>query len=442
MYRHHKTAGYLTSSLRRRLSDELGGALATWRRTAWRTSSASRAGGCRAFLAARAEILEHLAARGEHSARAAQIATLQGPGAPRTTPSRPRCAPTGGARRGARPRPPRRRPGGRGGPPSRESPSQALAETARLGDRLASRGVDGGSGRAFTRRRRGCRRRRGATDAPPSPGRGAADRFLARASSVRAEVVGGERRYTPTSCSTSSAACSTAPGPPWRGTGSADETRARRRGRARRSLSEEQREARRLASPQRRLRRSPWRAAAGTGKTSRWNAARRRGKASGVPVSCARCRARRRGELRDRPDSTPPPCRLRQALNRKCGVGAGSLLISTRRGVSAPATSPAGDAAEQARPSSCSRRRRQLPEIEAGGASTPSPNAPRCRAAGGGRQLELWMRRPRRPQESWTGALRREYQHHGRGSVAAPTAEHARAALVEDGGSPRARRQR
>lgn len=77
LYRHAKTAGYLyQSALREQLTDRLG---LDWRPV--ENGAADVRGVPRRvvehFSRRRAEILEHMRARGEHSARAAQVATLE-----------------------------------------------------------------------------------------------------------------------------------------------------------------------------------------------------------------------------------------------------------------------------------------------------------------------------------------------------------------------------
>jgi len=77
LYRHAKTAGYLyQASLRTQLTDSLGIDWETVRNGTADISGVPR-GVIEHFSKRRAEILEYLAERGEHSARAAQIATLQ-----------------------------------------------------------------------------------------------------------------------------------------------------------------------------------------------------------------------------------------------------------------------------------------------------------------------------------------------------------------------------
>jgi conjugative relaxase-like TrwC/TraI family protein len=99
LYRHAKTAGYLYQSvLRAELTERLH---VRWHAVEHGTADIVGVPPdvIEHFSQRRAEVLAHMAARGEHSARAAQVATLETRGA-RSTTSRPNgCATSGGRAR-------------------------------------------------------------------------------------------------------------------------------------------------------------------------------------------------------------------------------------------------------------------------------------------------------------------------------------------------------
>src|SRR4051794_32295626 len=138
LYRQQKTAGYLYQvALRRRLTDELG---VRWHEV--ENGVADIVGVPRGviehFSRRRAEILEHMAERGEHSARAAQVATLD------TRRAKDYGVPVHRLRAEWRARAEEHGLDRQaidvalGRPRAREARSRALAEAERLGDRLLS----------------------------------------------------------------------------------------------------------------------------------------------------------------------------------------------------------------------------------------------------------------------------------------------------------------
>src|SRR3954468_9747982 len=178
------------------------------------------------------------------------------------------------------------------------------------------------------------------------------------------------------------------------------------------------------------------RAPAGTGKTFALDAAREAWQSSGVPVLGCALSARAACELRDQAgvDATTI-ARLRQALDRSTALAPGSVLVVDEVGmVGTRALAALADAAEAAQAKLVLvGDDRQLPEIQAGGAFRALAN----------RVDAVELREVRRQRESWDrdalAALRdgdvevwaREYHQHGR-LVAAPSADAARRALVED----------
>jgi conjugative relaxase-like TrwC/TraI family protein len=178
------------------------------------------------------------------------------------------------------------------------------------------------------------------------------------------------------------------------------------------------------------------RAAAGTGKTYALDAAREAWQRSGAPVMGCALSARAACELRDqaRVDATTI-ARLRHALDHGAQLQRGAVLVVDEAGmVGTRDLAALAHAAEHADAKLVLvGDDRQLPEIDAGGAFRAL--ADRVGAAE--------LRDVRRQEEEWDrealAALRRgdverfarEYHDHGR-LVAAPTAEAARDALVED----------
>jgi Ti-type conjugative transfer relaxase TraA len=183
------------------------------------------------------------------------------------------------------------------------------------------------------------------------------------------------------------------------------------------------------------------RAAAGTGKTFALDAAVEAWRRSGVPVLGCALSARAAAELRDHAgvDATTIT-RLRRAFGEGVALAPGSVLIVDEAGMAGTRDLAAlAHAAERAAAKLVLvGDDRQLPEIEAGGAFRGLAE----------RLGALELREVRRQRDGWDrdalAALRdgdverfaREYQEHGR-LVAAPTAEAARVALVEDWWSAR-----
>jgi Ti-type conjugative transfer relaxase TraA len=178
------------------------------------------------------------------------------------------------------------------------------------------------------------------------------------------------------------------------------------------------------------------RAAAGTGKTYALDAAREAWQRSEIPVIGCALSARAACELRDqaRVDATTI-ARLRHALDHGAELQPGGVLVVDEAGmVGTRDLASLASAAERAQAKLVLvGDDRQLPEIKAGGAFRAL--ADRLGAAE--------LHEVRRQDEPWDrealAALRRgdvegfarEYHDHGR-LVAAPTAEAARDALVED----------
>jgi ATP-dependent exoDNAse (exonuclease V) alpha subunit len=178
------------------------------------------------------------------------------------------------------------------------------------------------------------------------------------------------------------------------------------------------------------------RAAAGTGKTFALEAAAEAWRRSGTPLVGCALSARAACELRDQAGiDTTTIARLRTALDRRVALSAGAVLIVDEAGMAGTR-----DLARLAAAAERSKAKlvlvgddRQLPEIDAGGAFRALAE-----------QLGATeLREVRRQRQGWDRdaltALRdgrveqfaREYLEHGR-LVAAPTADAARAALVED----------
>jgi conjugative relaxase-like TrwC/TraI family protein len=433
LYRHAKTAGYLyQAALRVELQERLGLRWQAVEHGAADVRGVPR-GVIEHFSRRRSEILEYMAARGEHSARAAQVATLETRrrkeyGAPvdrLREEWRARAAEHGFGRWELR-RVLRRRldqpPGldldalmvrleGADGLTrerstfTRREVVQAFAEAAREGARAA-----------------GIERQVGA--------------FLCRVEVVELDGEGGESRYTTRGL--------------LRMERDLLDGATRRRGSSvavarpeaveaalasRPELSEEQR-----ALVVELTRRGDGvqvvRAAAGTGKTFALEAAVDAWRRSGVPVLGSALSARAAAELRDQAgvDATTI-ARLRKALDAGVDVSPGAVLIVDEAGMVGTRDLAALAAAAQRASAKLVLvgDDRQLPEIEAGGAFRGLAE----------RLGAVELREVRRQREAWDRdalvALRdgdvdrfaREYQQHGR-LIAAPTAQAARTALVED----------
>jgi len=430
LYRHAKTAGYLyQAALRAELSRELG---LRWQ--AVEHGAADVEGVPRRavehFSQRRAEILELMGSRCETSARAAQVATLEtrrrkdyGVPVDRLREQwRARAAEHGLDRlalsRVLRPRPERR------------------ISRSGLVERLE--GPDGLTRDASTFTRRDVLQafaehaRAGATVADIEF---SADEFLARDGIVALEPVAGECRYSTRELlqlerTAIEHAQRPRPTPP-----AVTENALTTALASRPSITAEQRA---LVEAVTRGERGVEvvRAPAGTGKTFALDAAREAWQASGVPVFGCALSARAAGELRDQAAiDTTTIARLTYALDRGVRLARGSVLVVDEAGmVGTRDLARLLDATEDAQAKLVLvGDDRQLPEIQAGGLF--STLADRLGA------LELTQ--VRRQHEAWDrvalAALRdgdverfaRAYHDHGR-IVAAPTADAARAALVDD----------
>jgi Ti-type conjugative transfer relaxase TraA len=437
LYRHAKTAGYLyQADLRRRLSEELG---LQWHPVD--NGVADIVGVPRDviehFSQRRAEILEHMAARGEHSARAAQVATLETRRAKEhdvpvhrlRADWRARAAEHGLDRHGLE----RVLSPGR----ERQTPAPTLDESRRVADQLLSpRGL---TREASTFTRRDVVRafaeaaRDGATIAEIET---AADALLARHAAVELKPVGAERTYTTADLlELERSLLRMARSRRDQAAGLVDETSLSDALAARPTLSDEQRE---LVDS---LTRSGdgievVRAAAGTGKTFALDAAREAWQAAEVPVLGCALSARAACELRDQAGlDTTTIARLKRGLERGYRLTQGSVLIVDEAGMVGTR-----DLATLADAADLSDAKlvlvgddRQLPEIEAGGAFralADELDATELREVR--RQREAWDRdaldelRHGQPE-----VFAREYHQHGR-LIAARDAERAREALVDD----------
>jgi conjugative relaxase-like TrwC/TraI family protein len=435
LYRHAKTAGYLYQAvLRAELSERLP---VRW--LAVERGTADLAGVPRGvivhFSQRRAEILEHMAARGERSARAAQIATLE------TRRTKGHDVPADRLRAAWRARAAEhglnrfqlRRV-------FRQPPRRSLDEDTILED--VARRLEGPEG--LTRERSRFTRRDVVQAFAEAAARGArvaeierrATAFLDRDEIVALESGSREPEYTTRSLLLiEDVLLDGADGR--RATGVAvarSEAIAAALG-ARRSLSREQRD---LVVA---LTRSGdgvqiVRSAAGTGKTFALGAAVDAWQASGKAILGCSLSARAACELRDQTgvDATTLAS-LSRALNRGLELSAGAVLIVDEAGMVGTRDLAALAAAAQ-------RANvklvlvgddHQLPEIRAGGAF-----AALARRLGAAelrevrRQSHAWDRAALAALREGDGdAFARAYLEHGR-IIAAPSAEAARAAMVED----------
>jgi conjugative relaxase-like TrwC/TraI family protein len=436
LYRHAKTAGYLyQATLRAELTDRLG---LRWQ--AVERGTADVLGVPRRliehFSTRRAEIVELMAARGERSARAAQIATLETrrrkeygvPVNPLREEWRARAAEHGLGRWELR-RVLRRRL-----EPPRRLDLDALAVWLE-------------SEKGLTRQRSTFTRRDVVQVFAQTARDGAraevierqAAAFLARAEIIELDPEAGEALYTTrglvrTERELLAGAAARSPATVAR-RDAVDAALA-----ARRTLGDEQRELV-VALTARGDAVQAVRAAAGTGKTFALDAAVEAWRRSDMPVLGCALSARAAAELRDQAgvDATTI-ARLRKALDEGVALTAGSVLIVDEAGmVGTRDLAALAQAAERAAAKLVLvGDDRQLPEIEAGGAFRALAE----------RLGALELREVRRQRDGWDrdalAALRdgdverfaREYQEHGR-LVAAPNADAARAALVEDWWSAR-----
>jgi Ti-type conjugative transfer relaxase TraA len=433
LYRHAKTAGYLyQAALRAELSERLG---LRWQ--AVEHGTADVVGVPRAviehFSQRRAEILEHMAARGERSARAAQVATLEtrrrkeyGVPVDRLREEwRARAAEHGLGRfelrrvlrRGTSRRPrehwdelPGRLLGDDGLTAGRSTfmrrdVLQAIAEAARDGVHVHSveRWVDA---------------------------------FLAEADLVELTAECGEPRYTTRSLlRTEHELLDRADVRRNCGVAMTTDNALRAVLDARPSLSDEQRNLV-VALTRDGDGVQVVRAAAGTGKTFALEAAAEAWQRSGIPVVGCALSARAACELRDQAgiDATTI-ARLKRALQRRVVLAEDAVLIVDEAGmVGTPDLATLAAAAERSHAKLVLvGDDRQLPEIDAGGAFRALAE----------RLGAVELHEVRRQREQWErgalSALRegdvdrfaREYHDHGR-LVALPNARAAREALVAD----------
>jgi conjugative relaxase-like TrwC/TraI family protein len=430
LYRHAKTAGYLyQAALRAELSRNI------WLRwQAVERGTADVEGVPRRviehFSQRRAEILELMAARGETSARAAQVATLEtrrrkdyGVPVDRLRAEwRARAAEHGldrvALRRVMRRRPERRlAPGdlakrleGQDGLTrdrstfTRRDVLQAFAEHARDGETVAS--IES-----------------------------SADGFLARDGIVELEPVAGERRYS--TCELlqiERCAIERAQRP--RPTAAVVAESALRTALAcRPSITAEQR-ALVIALTRSERGVDPVRAPAGTGKTFALDAAREAWQASGVAVLGCALAAKAAGELRDQAAiDTTTIARLTYALDSGVRLARGTVLVVDEAGmVGTRDLARLLDAAEEAQAKLVLvGDDRQLPEIQAGGLfSALADRLGAIELTQVHRQREAWDRDALRAlRDGDVERFARAYHEHGQ-IVAAPTADAARAALVDD----------
>jgi Ti-type conjugative transfer relaxase TraA len=427
LYRHAKIAGYLyQAALRAELSRELG---LRWQPIVHGTADVEGVPRrvVEHFSQRRAEILELMGSRGETSARAAQVATLEtrrrkdyGVPVHRLREQWRARAAEHGLNRVALSRVLRHRP-------------ERLIDKGGLAERLE--GPDGLTRDASTFTRRDVLQafaehaRDGATVAAVES---RADAFLARDGIVELEPLAGERRYSTREllrleqAALERAARPLEPVVTERALTTALVSRP--------SITGEQRElVRALTRGEHGV--TVVRAPGGTGKTFALDAAREAWQASGVGVFGCALSAKAAGELRDQAAiDTTTIARLTYALENGARLATGSVLVVDEAGmVGTRDLARLLEAAEQA-PARIVLvgDDRQLPEIQAGGLF--SALADRLGA------IELTQ--VRRQRDAWDrdalAALRdgdlehfaRAYYEHGR-IVAAPSADAARAALVD-----------
>ena len=178
------------------------------------------------------------------------------------------------------------------------------------------------------------------------------------------------------------------------------------------------------------------RAPAGTGKTFALDAAREAWQAAGVPVLGCALSARAACELRDQAamDATTI-ARLRMGLREGARLAEGSVLIVDEAGMVGTRDLPAlSDAASQSRARlNLVGDDRQLPEIDAGGAfGALARQGPTCELREVRRQHEPWDRDAlNAPRAGDLEAFARAYTSHDR-VITSPDAPSTRARLVED----------
>jgi Ti-type conjugative transfer relaxase TraA len=427
LYRHAKTAGYLyQAALRGELSRELG---LRWQPVVHGTADLEGVPRrvVEHFSQRRAEILELMGARGQTSARAAQVATLEtrrrkeyGVPVDRLREQwRARAAEHGLDRvalsRVLRPRLDRR------------------LDDGDLAERLA--GPDGltRDSSTFTRRdvlQAFAEHARGGANVAAIESR--ADAFLAREGIVELEPVAGERCFSTRELvqleqtSLERASRQVEPGVTERAMTTALTSRPSITGEQRALVTALTRNERGVVVV---------RAPAGTGKTFALDAAREAWQASGVPVFGCALSAKAAGELRDQAAiDTTTIARLTYALEKGAQLAHRSVLVVDEAGmVGTRDLARLIEASEQAQAKLVLvGDDRQLPEIQAGGLYSALADRPGT----------IELTEVRRQREAWDrdalAALRdgdidhfaRAYYDHGR-IVAAPSADAARAALVD-----------
>ncbi len=433
LYRHAKAAGYLyQAALRAEITERLGLEWGPVFNGVADLKVVPR-GVIEHFSQRRGEILEHMDRRGERSARAAQIATLETRRAKRNVPIGrlrqewcSRAAEHGLTRRHvewalqrARPRQPR---------PVRYERIAATLE-----------GPDG-----LTRERSTFSRRdvlqafaeAAADGASLANVEALADAFLRRQSVVALAPVAGEQRFSTCELvAVERRAVATAARRVYAGVAIADSTALQAATNARPSLSGEQRElVAALTQSGRGV--EVVRAPAGAGKTFALDAAREAWHHGGVPVLGCALSARAASELRDQAAvEATTIAHLARALDLGLELAPGTvLLVDEAAMVGTRALARLSDAVVAADGKLVLvGDDRQLPEIEAGGLF----------AALADNLGALELREVRRQREPWDrealSALRdgdldlfvREYEEHGR-IVTAPTAAAVRDRLVDD----------
>ena len=433
LYRHAKTAGYLyQTALRAEIAERLG---LEWEPVEGGVADlkAVPRGVIEHFSQRRAQILEHMAARGERSARAAQIATLETRRAKRDVPLgrlrqewRSRAAEHGLTRqrlewalRRARPR-----------------------HSRRLNYKRIAAALESPAG--LTRGRSTFGRRDVLLAFAEAAGDGAtvasieafADAFLRRDSVVPLAPVAGEERFsTRELIAVERGTLAAADRRAGAGVAISDADALDAAIESRPSLRDEQRELVVALTRSGRgveIVRSP----AGAGKTFALDAAREAWQASGVPVLGCALSARAACELRDQAAvEATTIARLTHALDLGVALAPGTVLLVDEAGVvGTRGLARLADAVTAAEGKLVLvGDDRQLPEIEAGGLF----------AALADRLGALELREVRRQSEPWDrdalAALRdgevehfvREYSEHGR-IVTAPTVDAVRGRLVDD----------
>jgi Ti-type conjugative transfer relaxase TraA len=430
LYRHAKTAGFLyQAALRAELSRDLG---LRWQ--AVENGTADVEGVPRRvidhFSRRRGEILELMASRGETSARAAQVATLE------TRRCKEYGVPVDRLREQWRARAAEH---GLGRVAVsrilRPSPDRRLAES-NLDERLE--GPEGLTRNASTFTRRDVLQafaEHARSGSPVARIEARADAFLARDAVVELEPLAGERRYSTRELLQIEHTAIEQAQRPRRAPAVVPEAALATALANRPSISADQQTlVTALVASERGV--EVVRAPAGTGKTFALDAAREAWQAGGVPVIGCALSAKAAGGLRDQAAiDTTTIARLTYALDHGARLARGSVLVVDEAGmVGTRDLARLLEAAEQAQAKLVLvGDDRQLPEIQAGGLFQALAD----------RLGAIELTQVRRQREAWDrdalAALRDSdvdrftdaYHEHGR-IVAAPTAEAARERLVAD----------